>query len=130
MGRGAAFADYDNDGDVDAVVMNHGGPPALLRNDGTSGRSWLAVGLEGRASNRSGFGARLRVVAGERVQVRQLGAQAPYLSQNAPVAHFGLGGAQRVDSLIVEWPSGVRDVYTDIAVKQRLRLVESAEALP
>lgn len=122
VGRGAAFGDYDDDGDVDVFVVNNGGPGVLLRNDGGSGNRWIKVHLTGRQSNRQAIGARLRVVAGGRVQVRQVGAQPSYGSQNSLVEHVGLGTAARVDTLEVVWPSGQRqlrlglDVYTTVYV--------------
>ncbi|GIV61548.1 MAG: RNA-binding protein [Rhodothermaceae bacterium] len=124
IGRGAAFADYDEDGDVDVFIVNHGEAGALLRNPGTPGRHWLAVSLRGRRSNTMGLGARLRLVAGGTVQVRQTGAQASYLSQNAPIAYFGLGEADRVDTLEVRWPSGIVQRLTGLPADQHLTLTE------
>jgi len=110
VGRGAAFADYDRDGDVDVVVMNHGEPPALLRNDGGGGGGWLQVVLAGDP-----VGARVRIVAGGRAQVRWLGAQSSYLSQNSPVLHFGLGDAAGADTVEVLWPDGAGHTWMDVA---------------
>jgi DNA-binding beta-propeller fold protein YncE len=125
VGRGGAVADYDLDGDLDLVVLNHGGEAALLRNDGGNrGRTWLQVRLEGRESNRSALGARLRLVAGDRVQVREVGAQAPYLSQNSRVQHFGLGSATRADTLEIRWPSGLIQRLTDLPANRRMSVVE------
>lgn len=136
VGRGAAFADYDNDGDVDAFVVNHGERAVLLRNDGGNRNAWIAISLEGTASNRSAIGASLRLVAGARTQVRQVGAQGSYLSQNSPIQHFGLREADVVDTLIVSWPSGTRDTLTQVAANRMVHLTEGRpirsrrEALP
>ena len=128
VGRGAASADYDNDGDLDVVVVNHGGPAVLLRNDGGNRARWLKVKLEGRRSNRTALGAKIRVVAAHSTQVRQVGAQASYLSQNDLTEHFGLGAIAEADSLVVTWPSGLRQVWTGLATNQTLRLVEGDTA--
>jgi hypothetical protein len=124
VGRGAAFGDYDNDGDVDAFVVNHGGAGALLRNDGGNENNWLAVALRGVDSNRSAFGAKIRVVSGKQAAVRQVGAQASYLSQNSPIEHFGLARASRVDTLEIAWSSGLVEVLLGVEPNQILRLVE------
>ena len=128
VGRGGAFADYDRDGDVDLFVVNHGGRAALLRNDVRTDANWLAVRLEGRSSNRSAVGTRLRLVAGSSVQIRQVGAQASYASQSTLVEHFGLGSMPRVDSLVIDWPSGLRQVLTDLPARQELHIVEEGPA--
>ena len=122
VGRGAAFADYDNDGDLDVVVVNHSGDAALLRNEGGNRKHWLNAKLEGRAG-----GAKIRVVAGQAVAVRQVGAQASYLSQNDATEHFGLGELAAVDSVIVVWPSGSRQVMTNVAAGQTVRIVEGVQ---
>jgi Flp pilus assembly protein TadD len=124
VGRGAAFADYDNDGDLDVVVVIHGGPAVLLRNDGGNRDRWLKVKLEGRRSNRTAIGANIRVVAGHTSQVREVGAQASYLSQNDLTEHFGLGTTPEVDSLVVTWPSGIRQVWTRVVSNQTVKMVE------
>ncbi|HSQ31873.1 MAG TPA: ASPIC/UnbV domain-containing protein, partial [Gemmatimonadaceae bacterium] len=113
-----------NDGDVDVFIVNHGGPGILLRNDGGNRNHWLQVELHGTKSNRQGIGAKVRLVAGGAAQVRQIGAQSPYLSQNSLVETFGLGAVTRVDSVVVAWPSGMRQVRTGIAANQRLAITE------
>jgi hypothetical protein len=124
VGRGAAFADYDNDGDLDILVVHHGAPAVLLRNEGGNRNRWLKVKLEGRRSNRSALGARIRLVAGSVIQIREVGAQASYLSQNDLTEHFGLGQIAEVDSLVVTWPSGLRQSWTGVASNQTLQLAE------
>jgi len=124
VGRGAAFADYDNDGDLDAFVVNSGGPAVLLRNEGGNRGRWLQVEVQGTRSNRQGIGATIRVVAGGRAQIRQVGAQSSYLSQNSLIEHFGLGALTTVDTIEVRWPSGGHQIRTGIPSMQRLLMVE------
>lgn len=126
-GRGAAFADYDNDGDEDVFIVNHGGRGVLLRNDAPADNAWIQVELEGRQSNRSALGVKLRVVANGAVQVRQVGSQPSYLSQSSPVQHIGLGAAADLDTLEVRWPSGAVQVFTGLPVRTRIRLVEGGQ---
>jgi hypothetical protein len=124
VGRGAAVADYDNDGDVDIFIVNNGGPAILLRNDGSPDNRWLEISLEGRQSNWQALGTRLRLVTDSTVQSSEVGTQGSYLSQNSMVQHFGLGSRQTVDTLEIIWPSGTRHVLTDVASNQLLRVVE------
>lgn len=106
VGRGAAFADYDNDGDVDVLVVNHSGSPLLLRNDGGNRNHWLRVKLHRSKRNRLGIGARVEITANGQKQVVEIGAQSSYLSQNEPVAHFGLGQVKQVEKIRVVFPGG------------------------
>lgn len=127
VGRGAAFADYDNDGDVDAFIVNHGGPGILLRNDDGNRNRWLKVHLNGTRSNHSAIGAKLRLVYRGGVQVRQVGAQPSYLSGNSLIEHFGMGDQLEADSLIVTWPSGLRQTFTALRTNQTVHLVEGRD---
>lgn len=125
VSRGAAFADYDNDGDLDVAVSVHSGRALLLRNEGGGSNHWLGVRLVGSSSNRDGIGSRIRVVAGSTVSVREVGSQPSYMSQSAGVAHFGLGSRTRVDTLEVGWPSGARTVSTGVASDQTITIHET-----
>ncbi|MFQ5446486.1 MAG: CRTAC1 family protein [Saprospiraceae bacterium] len=124
VGRGAAFGDYDNDGDVDIIIVNNGGPAKLLRNDGGNKSNWLEVRLEGVESNVSAIGTKLRLSAGGAIQVRQVGSQGSYCSQNSLVQHFGLGQVSRIDTLDVTWPSGKKQRFLDFPANQIINIIE------
>ena len=103
--RGAAFGDYDNDGDSDVLISTIDDVPVLLRND-TSGGHWLTVRLEGIRSNRSAIGAKVTVEVDARRQVAEVRSGGSYISQNDRRVHFGLGEATTVSRLSIRWPSG------------------------
>ena len=124
VGRGGGYADYNNDGRLDLFILNHNGKGVLLKNRYPHDHHWLQIVLEGRESNWSALGAKLRLVAGGKVQIAQIGSQGSYLSQNSLVQHFGLGKATRVDSLVIQWPNGTRQFRTDIAVDQKISIIE------
>jgi hypothetical protein len=111
VGRGAAYADIDADGDLDVALTDNGGSPLLIRNDQALGHHWLRVRLVGRAGNREAIGALLVLEAGGVVQRRQVMPTRSYLSQVELPVTFGLGASEHVDSLRVHWPGGaVQDV--------------------
>lgn len=122
--RGAAFADYDDDGDLDLLLVNHSAPAVLLRNDGGNAHHWLRVAARSGTGNRFGVGARVSITTGDRVQTIHIGAQAPYLSQSPYEAHFGLGDVERVDELTVVFPGGARVEREDIAADQTIVIRE------
>jgi hypothetical protein len=121
--RGAAFGDFDNDGDIDVVIMNRNEPPSLLRNDAPPGNHWLKVRLEGTKSNRSALGSRVLVHYGGKVQAQCLTSQSSFLSSNDPRLHFGLGKAMSVD-LDIYWPTGAKETFKDVAADQLLTIRE------
>jgi hypothetical protein len=124
--RGAAFGDYDNDGDLDVLVMNMNEPPTLLRNDLSPARAWLGVKLEGVRSNRAGLGATVVVTAGGRRQARAALSQSSYYSHDDLRLHFGLGASEKADTVEVHWPSGETDVLRDVPARQVVTIREGA----
>jgi hypothetical protein len=125
VGRGAAFADYDDDGDVDVFVVNNGGPAMLLRNDGGNRQNWLKVRLRGSGKNSYGLGAQIELLAKGKRQIQELGAQSSYLSQNAFEAHFGLGQLQQVEKLTVVFPSGKKVSREGLVANQTVLIQEN-----
>jgi hypothetical protein len=115
--RGCAFGDFDNDGDVDVVVMNMNEPPSLLRNDVSGGGHWLKVLLVGVRSNRSAIGARAIARYGGRTQAQEVSAQSSFYSVNDRRLHFGLGAATSAE-LTIRWPNGVTERIGDVEAGQ------------
>jgi hypothetical protein len=124
--RGAAFGDFDNDGDLDVLVMNMNEPPSLLRNDYAGKNGWLEVKLEGTRSNRAGLGATVVVTAGGRRQARVALSQSSYYSHDDLRLHFGLGTAATADSVEVRWPSGAVDLLKDVAGRRLVTIREGS----
>lgn len=123
VSRGAAFGDYDDDGDIDALVANVADKPTLMRNDGASGH-WVRLRLEGRASNRAGIGTRVEIASGGQVQTDEVRSGASFLSQSDLRLHFGLGTAQSIERVVVYWPSGQVEKYADLDANREHKLVE------
>ena len=126
VARGAAYADYDGDGDLDILVTSNDGPARLLRNDGGNANGYLRVRLQGSRSNRDGLGARLTLTSASGRQVQMVRGGSSYCSQSETVATFGLGGDQRVDSLEILWPSGVVDTLQGLEPNREMLVVEGA----
>ena len=122
--RGAAFGDFDHDGDQDVLVMNMNEPPSLLRNDLAAGNAWLQIRLEGTTSNRAGLGATVRVTANGRTQARAVLSQSSYYSHDELVVPFGLGKASRADRIEVRWPGGATDQLTSVPANRRVVIRE------
>ncbi len=156
VGRGAAFADYDADGDIDVAVMVNGGPARLLRNDGEGSAGWLRVVLRGpsarpgasaqagarvagargaaaraaarHATTSFATGALVRITTGGLSQMREIGSGPSYLSQSpAGEVSFGVGAAPTIDLLEVNWPSGAQQSFRNLPARSTVRLVEGQE---
>jgi len=121
--RGCAFGDFDNDGDMDVLIVNMNEPPSLLRNDLDLGQHWIKVKLEGVKSNRSAIGARVLVHYGGKVQAQAVLSQSSYYSCNDPRLHFGLG-SDRIADVEVFWPNGLHEVFKKIEANQLITLRE------
>jgi hypothetical protein len=123
--RGVAFGDFDNDGDLDILIMNMNEPPSLLRNDVTGTGHWLKVKLVGTKSNVSAIGAVVTAVYGGRKQVQSVLASSGYLSCNDRRLHFGLGSAANAD-LEIAWPNGLREELKGVSANQVVTVREGA----
>ena len=130
VSRAAAFADFDNDGDIDVLVTNNGQAPQLLRNDGGNRNHWLEVGLVGVRSNRDGIGARVKLTAGAMTQIDEAKGGMSYQSAHDPRLHFGLGDVTRADVVEVRWPSGIVDRLQNVAADRVVVLREGFGELP
>jgi hypothetical protein len=122
--RGAAFADYDNDGVIEVVVNNQNEPPSLLKQSMTPPGHWISLRLAGTRSNRSALGARVRVTAGGRTQSDEVRSGGSYLSQNDLRLHFGLGAAAKIERIEVDWPSGVKQTLRDLTADRVVNVEE------
>jgi hypothetical protein len=126
--RGCAFGDFDNDGDVDVVINAVNDFPELLRCDSATGNHWIKIKTLGTQSNRSGIGARLKCVSGDRMQIDEVRSGASYASQNDLRVHFGLGKATEADRIEIRWPSGQTDTLENVA-GDRLICVEEGKGI-
>ena len=120
---GAALADFDNDGDLDILTNDFDAPPQVYRNR-TTGAHRIKISLHGVESNRLGVGAFVAAEAGDRRQVRSLTLARGFMSTNEPTLHFGLGDADQVDRLAIEWPSGRKQEFSDLEVDRHYVVTE------
>ena len=127
VGRAAATADYDNDGDMDIVVMNSNQRAILLRNDGGNRKNWLGIKLVGTQSNRDGIGAKVTLTTEDMTQIREVKSGSSYASGSDTRLLFGLGESQHVKKVSIVWQSGTLQELEDISTNQMLTIVESEE---
>jgi hypothetical protein len=125
--RGVALADADDDGDVDAVVIDLDERPRLLENRSERRGTWLAVRTVGTASNRDGYGCVVRVVAGGRTWTREMNPNQGLYASHDPRLHFGLGPVRAVERVEVDWPSGRRSVVAGPPLERLLVVTEPQE---
>ncbi len=128
VGRGAAYADIDRDGDQDILITTNNGPAYLWRNDQQNGH-FLRVQLEGRQSNRNAIGIRIVAVVGDRRMERRIRTGSSFLSQMEKTVTFGLGASTIIDSLIIYWRNGRVARFADVGADQEVRIVEGADTL-
>ena len=127
--RGCAFGDFDNDGDVDILIVNLNEPPSLLRNDVRGNHHWLKIKLIGTKSNRSAIGARVVLHYGSRKQAQEVMSQSSFYSSNDPRLHFGLG-VETSAHVEVRWPTGLEEKFKAVAADQLVVIKEGTGVLP
>ena len=126
--RGCAFGDFDNDGDLDILIINLNEPPSLLRNDVSGNSRWIKVKLIGTKCNRSAIGARVLARYGAKQQVQEVVSQSSYFSVNDRRLHFGLGDAKTAD-LEIWWPGGVKQAFSNLQAN-RLYIIREGSRVP
>ena len=127
VGRAAAAADYDNDGDTDIAIMNSNQGAVLLRNDGGNMKNWVGIQLVGTRSNRDGIGAKVQLVAGGVTQIREVRSGSSYASGSDTRLLFGLGENQHIEKITIVWQSGTTQELSGVSINQYLTIVESEE---
>jgi hypothetical protein len=124
VGRGLAIGDFDRDGDLDVLMTTNNGSASLFRNDQTAGNRSIRFRLIGTKSNRDAIGARVKISAGGVMQTRMVHSGSSYLSQSELPVTFGVGQQDRVDRVIVEWPSGRTEEFKQLAAGKFYEIAE------
>ncbi|MYB93358.1 CRTAC1 family protein [Candidatus Poribacteria bacterium] len=127
VGRAAATADYDNDGDTDIVIMNSNQRAVLLRNDGGNANNWIGIKLIGSQRNRDGIGAKVTVSTADLTQMREVKSGSSYASGSDTRLLFGLGESQRVEKIAIVWQRGTTQVLENVSINQTLTIVASEQ---
>jgi len=127
--RGCAFGDFDNDGDVDILIVNLNEPPSLLRNDLAGRANWIKVKLEGVKSNRGAIGARVVAHYDGKTQAQAVLSQSSFFSCNDPRLHFGLGSSAVLD-LEIFWPNGLHESYKGMMANRLVTIREGVGVVP
>ena len=122
--RGAAFGDYDNDGDIDILISNTDETPSLLRNDGGNRNNWIGIRAIGTQSNRSAIGTRVKITVGNHIQMKEVTGGSSYASANDLRLLFGIGGARVVDEIEIRWPTGRIQTKRQVKANQYMTMVE------
>ena len=134
VGRGMATGDIDNDGRIDAVVTTNGGAAHILHNETETANHWITLRLVGHKSNRDGIGAVIKLVTGQGPQWATVTTSGSYLSASDPRVHFGLGNNSVVQSIQIDWPSGIVQTLADVKADRQVQIDEpaasGASALP
>jgi enediyne biosynthesis protein E4 len=130
VGRGLAVGDFDRDGDVDVLITTNNGPAYLFRNDQTAGNRSIRLKLIGTKSNRDAIGAQVKIFAGGVMQTRMVKSGSSYLSQSELAVTFGLGKRDRVERVVVDWPSGRTEEFKDLAPGRAYEITESKGIKP
>ena len=125
--RGAAFGDFDNDGDIDVLILNMNDVPSLLRNEGGNKQNWIKIKLIGVQCNRTAIGARVRVVTGKHSQIDEVRSGSSVMSQSDLRLHFGLGKAPTIDLMEVKWPTTQKlERFTEVKANQIITIREGS----
>jgi hypothetical protein len=125
VGRGLAYGDFDRDGDLDLLITTNHGPAYLYRNDRTSANRSIRVRLIGTKSNRDAIGASVKIFHGSSSQSRTVKGGSSYLSQSELPVTFGVGTRDKIDRLVISWPSGATEEYKNLAAGKAYECVES-----
>jgi hypothetical protein len=127
VGRGATYGDYDNDGDLDLLIVNLNDTPKLLRNDGGNSNNWLVVEAKLAGSKSDAVGARVTVTTGKLTQIKDIIPVTGYLSQADPRCHFGLGKVTKADVVEIRWSDGRTTKLTDVKANQFLTVIQDSK---